>query len=375
MKSYSLKVYSIRTPKYKDRKDIEVDINGKINKNHFEFNVIDTFFNAMNLMKGEYRFSEVNLPHIDEKCKITFVDYEVIDNDYAVVTLETDKYGSEKAIKDNTKNIKDGKLNENESVSEIVYLIITRKHGLLYTTRDYNTIINKSTLNTFFNQFRFVLYDYISKWNEQNEKTGLKVYKQPAIKIESLPSMDFFEEIDKLTNVIEFSYSFDPTGANDAPDFDDMDILKESGFSKREFKETRKFKDLYNKARIANVKKLYENLYNKTNYDELYVKGRDSNGKEKIIKPEFATRSEHILLKNISNLSIQEVTKKIDDLLKVDNKLKSKVYDLVETNEVYLNFEDNVICQNIVEFTESKVERKPENKDENDRSEDDEKFN
>lgn len=65
MKSYSLKVYSIRTPKYKDRKDIEVDINGKINKNHFEFNVIDTFFNAMNLMKGEYRFSEVNLPHID----------------------------------------------------------------------------------------------------------------------------------------------------------------------------------------------------------------------------------------------------------------------------------------------------------------------
>lgn len=43
-KSYTIRVYSVRTPKYINMKDIERNDKGKVLKNHFEINVIDEFF-------------------------------------------------------------------------------------------------------------------------------------------------------------------------------------------------------------------------------------------------------------------------------------------------------------------------------------------
>ncbi|EGQ4248334.1 hypothetical protein E5381_10095, partial [Staphylococcus pseudintermedius] len=146
MKRYTLKVYCIRTPKYYHYKDID-EKNKRIDNTHFEINIVDQFFYAMQLVEEAY--IDVTLSHIEDNCKITFKDYKVLNNQYSIVEFETDKYGSEKPIKDNIENTSENFLKHNESVTETVYLIINRRYGLMYATKDYNTILNKATINTF----------------------------------------------------------------------------------------------------------------------------------------------------------------------------------------------------------------------------------
>ncbi|HCU7510806.1 hypothetical protein AAGW56_06270 [Staphylococcus aureus] len=148
-KSYTIRVYSVRTPKYINMKDIERNDKGKVLKNHFEISVIDEFFKILKIIPKEYHNINVELSYIDETCKITFIDYEVYNNDYSILTLETDKFGEVKDIKDNIKNTKNKQLDSHESVPETVKIVITRQHGLMYVTRDNNSIINKTTINTF----------------------------------------------------------------------------------------------------------------------------------------------------------------------------------------------------------------------------------
>ncbi|HCD4305991.1 TPA: hypothetical protein NBQ28_002059, partial [Staphylococcus aureus] len=53
-KSYTIRVYSVRTPKYINMKDIERNDKGKVLKNHFEISVIDEFFKILKIIPKEY---------------------------------------------------------------------------------------------------------------------------------------------------------------------------------------------------------------------------------------------------------------------------------------------------------------------------------
>ncbi|HDK9388515.1 TPA: hypothetical protein PVQ34_000024 [Staphylococcus aureus] len=365
-KSYTIRVYSVRTPKYINMKDIERNDKGKVLKNHFEISVIDEFFKILKIIPKEYHNINVELSYIDETCKITFIDYEVYNNDYSILTLETDKFGEVKDIKVNIKNTKNKQLDSHESVPETVKIVITRQHGLMYVTRDNNSIINKTTINTFFNKYRFVIYEYIKKWNQINKKSGLRIYKQPAIKVDSLPSTDFFDELDKLINVDEFAYTYDPSGANDTPDFEDVEIFSNTQLQRKDFKETKKFKNKVKKPIVNEVKKIYENLSDKGNYDEWYVKGENQNHKTTVVKPELATRSEHIQLNNINQINIKELIEKISDILEVNNPFLGKVFELVDISETSINTEDSELVEKIINDFQEKFENN------NNGSEDDE---
>ncbi|ANS89927.1 hypothetical protein O4M70_001552 [Staphylococcus pseudintermedius] len=344
MKRYTLKVYCIRTPKYYHYKDID-EKNKRIDNTHFEINIVDQFFYAMQLVEEAY--IDVTLSHIEDNCKITFKDYKVLNNQYSIVEFETDKYGSEKPIKDNIENTSENFLKHNESVTETVYLIINRRYGLMYATKDYNTILNKATINTFIDTFRGVLIPYIDEWNKLNEKNNYKIYRRPAIVVDSLPSTKFFDELDTLLNITEFSYSFDPTGSDDVPDFEDLDIMNKNGFSRRDFKETRIFKDLKNKYSIEKIKRLYGSIYNKSNFDDYIVKGTDYNGSNKTVKPEFSMRTEMIFLDNITDININEVINKINDLLEKNNPMKGKIFDLKPIQELSLNYSNESLQNEI----------------------------
>lgn len=363
-KQYTLRVYSVRTPKYRKRKDIECNEKGKVIKSHFEINVLDEFFKILKIIPKKAHNIKVELPHIDENCKITFIDYEIYNNDYSIITLETDRFGEVKDIKDNIQNTKNKQLNSHESVPETVKLVITRKHGLIYVTRDNNTIINKSTLNTFFNKYRFVIYEYIEQWNKVNKEIGLKIYKQPAIKIDSLPSTDFFDELDKLINVDEFAYTYNPSGANDTPNFEDVEIFSETELQRKDFKERKKFKNIAKKPIVNEVKKIYENLSYKSNYDEWYVKGENQNHKTIVVKPELATRTEHIKLNNINQINIKELLEKISDILKVNNPFLGKTPKLIDVNEIYIDTKDDELIKKIRDNFQEKFENNGSEDDE-----------
>lgn len=349
MKKYNVKVYSIRTPKFYHYHDTN-EKNKRIDNTHFEINVVDQFFCALKIVDDPYAY--VNLNHIDDNCKITFRNYIIANDNYSIVELETDKYGSEKPIKDNIENTSENYLKYSESITEIVYLIINRRYGLMYATRDSNTILNKETINTFIDTFRHILIPYIDEWNKLNEQNNYKIYRRPAIKIDLLPSTQFFDELDNLLNITEFSYSFDPTGSEDVPDFEDIDIMNQNGFSRRDFKETRFFKDLKNKYSIEKIKKLYGSIYNKSNFDDYIVKGVDYNGENKTVKPNFSMRTETIFLNNVSNIDTNEVISKINSLLIKDNPLQGKIFDLKGIQEVSINYSNIKIQKKIKELAD-----------------------
>lgn len=341
-KELNFKMYSLRTPKFMERKDIEVGKNG-IDKTHFEKNVILHLFEGMMNIEKDLREIEVNVSYIDQECSISFIEYRIIDENYCHVVLETERYGEERTIKDRQKNTKNKKLLKHESVPAKVDVFINLKYGLMFVGKDEYSIINKTTLNTFFHKFRFVLFAYIEMWNKENKETNYRIYKRPSIKVDLIPSMHFFEQIDSLTRIKEFSYTYDPTGANDSINFDELDEMREAGFTENYFKETRKFLDVGNKVNISKLKKLYENLSKKVNFDDFYIKGTNSYGKEKIVKPDFAARSINFRIEERLKDDIDAIKKKIDITLSEDNPLLGKVFDLIEVNEVKVEFTKNIV--------------------------------
>ena len=341
-KELSFKMYSLRTPKYMERNDIEIGKEG-INKSHFEKNVIIHFLKGMSTIKENLREIEVNVSYIDQQCSISFVEYSMLDEEYCHVIMETERYGEERTIKDRKRRTKEKKLLKHESVPAKVDIFINLKYGLMFVGKDEYSIINKTTLNTFFHQFRFVLFSYITEWNKVNKLTNYRIYKRPAIKVDLISSMEFFEQIETLTRVKEFSYTYDPTGANDTLNFDELDEMYEAGFKENYFKETRKFFDIGNKVSIDKLKILYLNLSKKVNFDDFYIKGTNSYGKEKIVKPDFATRSMNFRIEERLKNDIESIKKKIDITLNEDNPLLGKVFCLTKITEVEVEFTEEVV--------------------------------
>lgn len=211
----------------------------------------------------------------------------------------------------------------------------------MYVSKDRNSIINKVTLNAFFNHYRFILEEYIREWNNFNEI--IKMFKMPVIKVDSLPNMDFFSEIENLQRINEFSYSYDPTGSDDYIDFNDDDIMYEEGFRKRVFKEKRTFVDLFNKVDINKLKKLYERIYSKSNYDDFRVVGTNLKGKDVTIKPNLTTRSLVLYLREQSFTNYNDIISEISRELKIDNPLEAKVYDIKNANYIKYCISDELI--------------------------------
>lgn len=341
-KEYRLKVYSLRTPKFNHQVDIEKEKGKKNNfvKSHFEFQVVDIFFRILQACEGNIT-KDVTLPNIVDECAITFVDYIDYNNDFSIVILESDLYGNPNYIKNMKKKTIEGQLTREQSVPHKVHLFIEKKHGLLYVSKDRNSIINKVTLNAFFNHYRFILEEYIREWNNFNEI--IKMFKMPVIKVDSLPNMDFFSEIENLQRINEFSYSYDPTGSDDYIDFNDDDIMYEEGFRKRVFKEKRTFVDLFNKVDINKLKKLYERIYSKSNYDDFRVVGTNLKGKDVTIKPNLTTRSLVLYLREQSFTNYNDIISEISRELKIDNPLEAKVYDIKNANYIKYCISDELI--------------------------------
>lgn len=353
LKKYSLKVYSIRTPKYSKGHDIEIN-NLKLKKTHFEINVLDNFFEALKCLPDSSHRLKVNLPNISDECEITFIRYSKISPFYSLIEFETDRYGLERPIKDMKLGTSEKKLLEHESVPSKLFLILHRKYGLVYVTKDTNSIINKKTLNNFFNHYRKVLIQYIEEWNILNKESGYKIYRQPPIKVDGLPSMEFLEEISNLLKITEFSYSYDPSGSNDVPDFHELDAMSEAGLRRKDFKEVRTYKQIMQinpEKRVDKIKKLYENIYDKSNYDDFYIKGLNYYGSERVLKPNFSTRSENIRLMDTSDLKIDEIVKEIERLLNEEDKnpLKDTVQKLEGIDEVSIDYSDDEVKRGILE--------------------------
>ncbi|RLY72741.1 hypothetical protein D9V10_10980, partial [Staphylococcus hominis] len=133
-------------------------------------------------------------------------------------------------------------------------------------------------------------------------------------------------------------------------------------FYRRDFKETRIFKDLTSKYSIEKVKKLYGNIYNKSNFDDYIVRGIDYNGNNKTVKPDFSMRTETIFLNNISNINIDEVIEKINNLLAKDNPLEGKIFDLKGIQEVSSNFSLPSLQNKIKKYADDGRNTKIQNK-------------
>lgn len=333
-KSFSYKVYSIRTPKYNHQKEID---EGK-EKSHFEFQVVDLFFKLLKHTKIEEIFINTDSSYNTGKNSITFYDYIDIDNDYSVVVFDSDSYGTSNVIKDMNNREVIGHIKKEHSVPHKVNVFINKNNGLIFVSKDKNSIINKTTLQQFFYKYREVMYEYVEIWNENNKY--YKIYKWPFIRMDNLPSMNFFDEMEKLLNIKEFSYEFDPTGSKDFKDFSADDVMLKEGFRRKNFKERRTFINFLGKASISQIKELYEKLFYKSNYDNFKVVGHDKHGKPKTVKPNFKTRS--------ISLNLPENT--FYDYKIVIEKLKKSNFTFLSKDIFYKNESMNDIDFQISDF-------------------------
>lgn len=347
-----LKVYSLRTPKYRNQIDIEK--NGKkFDKKHFEYSTVKAFFNVMKNSNLSNLFLEVSINDTSETCRLTFKDFEDNNPDFAIIKFFTNVYGTNKDITDMNNYQIVGNLESHHSIPYEVNMFLHKRHGILFVSKDINNVINKYSLNRFINHYRIALDNYIKQWNEENEY--VKMYKMPVIKVDSLPSMQFFEELDLLRSIKEFSFVFDPTGSQDYADYADNDIMNENGFRRNQFKEKRIFKDLFNRIQIENVKHLYEDLYHKSNYDDFKVIGTNFNGKEVTVKPNFPTRTLllYLMPSQVDNNDI--IIQKIQNELNVSNNLLGRVFARDNANDIV--YDDTKELDNIVSELEEQLRK------------------
>ena len=204
------------------------------------------------------------------------------DQDFMEGVFSTARYGQDEEIIDVIEQNVTGNKPKNHGVKNELHFLLDKRTGLLLIQKDKNHVISKDMLHKYFH-FHFGLAEnYREKFNEINP--DIKIVKNSYMKVTTILSEEFFNEIEKFAMIKE---------AFVIKDIESDDITNEGiQFLKDQAEENgvgnfQQMKISYmnnvKKSGIKHVKQFFKKLYEEEKYDNLGVTGRLETGKGKTL--------------------------------------------------------------------------------------------
>lgn len=215
------------------------------------------------------------------------------DQDFFEGVFSTARYGKEQTII-NIPDQKDvGVKGKNQGVKNEVHFLIHKKTGLFLIEKDSEGVARGAFIQSFFRYHKELAYEYIDAFNHQFSPN--KMYRRNFLKIVSLPSRSFFDEIAEFASIKD-AYFYKDILVDSGENNEASNVLylyqqaKESGVKNIDRVKI-SFENTIKKKSIQNVKDYFEKLFEEQYYDGIGVSGKLHSGRSRTIELENIQRS------------------------------------------------------------------------------------
>jgi len=281
---YKISGYRIITPKYRKMK--------VLSKENFEFDILEYWLYSVMKLKQKAKTYSFPIKNSNGK-KIMYLDSIITNNKkYLFGKFKTGSYGTTQEFYNRFNNNRTYEKTMNETSDDDVFFYLYKSTGVFLIGRDPNHAINISSIKKYFSKYEFLIEPFRLKFNLVNDK-GPQIYKNRMITVQSLPPIDFFEEINNMSKIKEASFVIDKDSASDT-----FGILKElksldnnRGVKEKDVEIEISLKNVSGKKLVREFEKLFTLMNADEKFDDLRIVGQHNTGNMRTIRNNMPIRT------------------------------------------------------------------------------------
>ncbi|ALC92050.1 hypothetical protein AM500_21320 [Bacillus sp. FJAT-18017] len=307
--------YELTTPKFTG-KSYDLD--------RFDFECLEFFFKRIiqDIPLKERAFKEDNK-------MINLISFKQSEdaNIYEGVFI-TARYGKEQEIIDIFEQVEAGIKPKNHGVKNEINFVVDKRTGLLLLEKDSENVARKTFIKKFFRYHRGLIDDYLVAFNKKYDP--VKMHRTNFLKISSLPSKTFFEEL-KQFSVINDAYYYLDTDQLESKSNEAANVLylynnaKQNGM-KGISRVKVSFENTIPKDSVIGVEQYFKKLFEEQHFDGIGIQGKTHSGRSRTIELENIQRVFDIKVNHNENgmPSLKDLTEGMAEIILKDNPVAYK---------------------------------------------------
>lgn len=240
----------------------------------------------------------------------------------------TARYGKEQEIIDIFEQVEAGKKPKNHGVKNEVLFLIDKQTGLLLLEKDSENVARGPFIKKFFHYHRQLIEEYLVAFNKQFDP--IKMHRNNFLKVSSLPSRTFFEEIREFSTIKDAYYYLDikelKAKSNEASNVMYLYEKAKEGGMKGIDRIKISLESKIPKKTISGVTAYFEKLFEAQYFDGIGIKGELNSGRKKTIELENIQRAFDISVEHNENglPSLQDMVEGMSNIVIKDNPISYK---------------------------------------------------
>lgn len=218
------------------------------------------------------------------------------DQDFLEGVFLSTRYGEKQDLIDVNTQAVVGEKEKNHGVKNEVVFLIDKRNGLILTQHDSQGVVGRDMLHRFLKYHSLHADLYREEFNKKNKENNAKIVKSSFIRVASLPSKEFFEELSNFARINE-AYVFSDINNGKNNEAIDYFTKQANEFGADNFQELKiTLKNNIRKDGIKHVRAFFERLIEADKYDGYGVNGVLVNGQNKSISLEKVPHNYPVLI-------------------------------------------------------------------------------
>lgn len=307
--------YELVTPKFND---------GSYDLNRFDFELLNIFFKKV--------IEDIPLKKralIKDNKMLNLISFKQSkDANLFEGVFITARFGKEQEIIDIFDQVEQGVKPKNHGVKSEVNFIVDRRTGLFLLEKDSENVAKGPFIQKFLKHHKELILEYLKKFNEKFDP--IKMHRRNFLKIVSLPTKTFFEEIREFSSIKDAYYYLDveeiKSNSNEASNmlylYNKAEEEGMSGISRVKVS----FENKIRMGTISGVERYFKKLFESQLFDGIGIEGKLHSGRTRTIELENIQRSFDVRVEHHENgwPSLEDLLIKMEEIALRDNPLEHK---------------------------------------------------
>ncbi|WP_227397366.1 hypothetical protein [Jeotgalibacillus aurantiacus] len=265
--------YELITPKYLEKGNYDIG--------RFDFEDIGYFFGEiLKIPLKDRAFRKKNK-------MINLLSFSnANDQDFYEGVFDTARFGKDQKIINIYDYTHAGDKGKNQGLTNQVNFLIHKKTGLLLIEKDSENVARGNFIQTYIRYHKDLIHPYIEGFNKKFNPS--RIYKNRFLKVISLPSKSFFEDIKEFSTIKDAYYykdiSQDTGKSNEASNLLYLATLAEENGMKNMTRVKMTFENKVPKSSIKGIEAYFKKLHEAQYFDGFGVTGRLPSGRNRTIE-------------------------------------------------------------------------------------------
>lgn len=292
--------------------------------NRFDFELLEYFFgrmiNEIPLKERAFR---------DKSRMINLISFkQSSDANLWEGVFSTARYGKEQVMIDVPQQVDKGIKPKDQGAKNEVNFLVDRRTGLLLLEKDSERVAGRDMIMKLIRYHKTLIDPFLTSFNKQFHPVVM--HRKNFLKLNSLPSKTFFEEIKDFASIKEAYYYLDiseqPPTSNEVSNLLYLENKAVTGGMKGVTRVKISFENGIRKGSVSGVEAYFKKLFEQQYFDGFGVKGKLDSGRPKTIELENIQRTFDISVEyNINGLpSLKDLFEGMSKIALRDNPLDFK---------------------------------------------------